>query len=857
MESATPMLKQYSEIKSRHKDCILFFRLGDFYEMFFEDAQEASRILDLVLTSRGHDAAGKIPMCGVPYHAADGYIARLIKAGRKVAICEQVEDPALAKGIVKRDVIRVISAGTFLDDSTDARYIASLAANGKTFGLAFTDTATGAIQANQFASIHQTLEVLAKLPLYECIYPESQEESVKKLLAHPMLRTRKLMLTAFRDWSFEPERARKVLLEHFGVQSLKGFGIDGLPQAEAGAGALVEYLRDMNKTAIKHIDRIALYDDTEYVFISPAAHYGLELESLLSTLDRTQTPMGRRLFRFWLYHPLKGIDRINERLDAIELLKEDWPAREALGHTLLKNMPDVERSLSRISCDAALPRDFLAIRNALVRAPEFTSRLVKLVARATNSLFEVHDLPKLRERLDAAINPEMPLAKNEGKVIKPGFHAGLDELRSLKDHGLEWLKNFQAQEIKRTGINSLKVGFNRVFGYYIEISNTNLKSAPADYTRKQTLVNGERFITPELKEYEHKILTAEEKILKIETEVLKVLAADILAEMAALHRFCQEVATVDVIHSLTLLASQPRWTRPRMSEGLELVIEEGRHPVVESFLSEEFIPNDTLLDGDENRLLILTGPNMAGKSTYIRQNAILVILAQMGSFVPAKSATIGVVDKIFTRIGAHDEITKGQSTFMVEMTEAADILNNLTPRSLVILDEIGRGTSTYDGLSLAWALAEFIQEKKARTLFATHFHELTLLAEERHGVKNYNVQVREWEDKVIFLHKIVPGGTDDSYGIYVAKLAGLPAKVLSRAKKILAELEMGGNLKERLKDSQVQGKQLDLFSPKSDPRYEAIKATLEALDVENLTPMQALEKLGELKATVEEGYLSS
>jgi DNA mismatch repair protein MutS len=849
MESATPMLKQYSEIKARHKDCILFFRLGDFYEMFYEDAQEASRILDLVLTSRGHDGAGKIPMCGVPYHAADGYIAKLIKAGRKVAICEQVEDPALATGIVKRDVIRVISAGTFLDNSTDARYIASLAATGKTFGLAFTDTATGAIQANQLNSIHQTLEILAKLPLYECIYPESQEENVKKLLAHPMLRSRKLMLTPFRDWSFEPERARKVLLEHFGVQSLKGFGIDALPQAQAGAGALVEYLRDMNKTAIKHIDRIALYDDTEYVFISPAAHYGLELESLLATLDRTQTPMGRRLFRFWLYHPLKGIDRINERLDAIELLKEDRSGREALGNSLLKNMPDVEKSLSRISCDSALPRDFLAVRNALVRAPELAGAPANL-AKA-NPLFAVHDLPKLREKLDAAINPEMPLAKNEGKVIKPGFHAGLDELRSLKDKGLEWLKNFQAQEIKRTGINSLKVGFNRVFGYYIEISNANLKSAPADYTRKQTLVNGERFITPELKEYEHKILTAEEEILKIEAEVLRELAAEILAEMAALHRYCQEIATVDVIHSLTLLAMQPRWTRPRMSEGLELVIEDGRHPVVESFLQEEFIPNDTLLDGDENRLLILTGPNMAGKSTYIRQNAILVILAQMGSFVPAGSATIGVVDKIFTRIGAHDEITKGQSTFMVEMTEAADILNNLTPRSLVILDEIGRGTSTYDGLSLAWALAEFIEEKKARTLFATHFHELTLLAEERPGVKNYNVQVREWEDKVIFLHKIVPGGTDDSYGIYVAKLAGMPAKVLGRAKKILAELEMGGNLKERLKDSQVQGRQIDLFSPKSDPRYEQIKATLEALDTNNLTPMEALKKLTELKSAVD------
>ena len=852
METSTPMLRQYREIKSAYKDCVLFFRLGDFYEMFYEDAQTASQILDLVLTSRGQDSGGKIPMCGVPYHAVDNYISRLVRAGKKVAICEQVEDPALAKGIVKRDVIRVITAGTFLDDSADARYLVSIAPQGKNFGLAFTDTATGAILTNQFAGIHQALEILSKIPINECIFPEKDEEAVKKLLLHPMLRLKNVALTGFRDWSFEAERAKKTLQDHFGTHSLRGFGIEDLPLAQTSAGALVEYLRDMNKTSLKHVDRLSRYDDTEYVFISPAAHYGLELEQLLQTIDRTRTSMGRRLFRFWMYHPLKSVGRIRERQDAVSFLQKDASLREALSTRLLPGIPDIEKSLSRLSCGSGAPRDLLAIRQALVRAPGFQMTLKGLAEQS--ALFSVSDPQSLREKLEAAINPEMPLAKNEGKVIRPGFNAELDELRGLQEKGLAWLAEYQTREIKRTGINSLKVGFNRVFGYYIEITNAQLKAAPLDYTRKQTLTNGERFITPELKEYENKILTAQDKILKIEADLMRELISQILAQMNAVHAFAREVATIDVLHALSLLSVQRQWVRPDVSDGMELLIDEGRHPVVEAVIGSDFIPNDTRMDCEENRLIILTGPNMSGKSTYIRQNAVLVILAQMGSFVPAASARIGVVDKIFTRIGAHDEITKGQSTFMVEMTEAADILNNLTPRSLVVLDEIGRGTSTYDGLSLAWALAEFLQEKKARTLFATHFHELTLLSERLKGVRNYNVQVREWEDKVIFMHKIVPGGTDDSYGIYVAKLAGMPVKVLTRAKKILADLESGGNLKERLQGAKPGELQAEFFGKaKSDPVVDEIRATIEAMDVNNLTPIQALQKLTELKTAVEEG----
>ncbi len=836
----TPMLKQYLEIKAAHQDCILFFRLGDFYEMFYEDAREASGLLELVLTSRGSDGKGKVPMCGIPCHSSENYITRLVRAGRKVAICEQVEDPdPAAKGILRRGVVRVITAGTFLDEGAGARFLLALAPGKDAYGMAFTDTATGAIQTNEYSSPHQVLEVLSRIPLNEIIFPDNKEAEVKKLMAHPMLRLKGVALTPFRGWSFEPLRGRKALLEHFAVQSLRGFGIEPLSQAQAASGALVEYLQDMNKTPLKHLDRIALYNDTGYVFISPPAHYGLELESLLKTLDRTLTPMGRRAFRFWLYHPLKAAALLDQRLEAVEYLKNDTALCTDLAGHLLKDMPDVEKSLSRISCRCAQPKDFLVIRNALLRAPDLGHALAP--AAAANSLFELRDVPALRELLERAVDPDMPLAKNEGKVIRSGYNAELDELKHLQESGLEWLQNYQASEIRRSGINSLKVGFNRVFGYYIEITNANLKSVPTDYQRKQTLVNGERFVTPELKAYEHKILSAQEKVLRIEADILHELAAAILGAMGDVHRFCREVAVVDVLASLAAVARQPGYARPVLTDGNELIIDGGRHPVVEGLAAEDFIPNDTRL-GDDVHLVILTGPNMSGKSTYIRQNALLVIMAQTGSFVPARSARIGVVDKIFTRIGAHDEISKGQSTFMVEMTEAADIVNNMTARSLLVLDEIGRGTSTYDGLALAWALVEHLQEKKARTFFATHFHELTQLADKLPGVRNYNVLVREWAEKVVFLHQIVPGAADDSYGIYVAKLAGMPARVVARANHILAELEGAAGV-----PGQGGRREPDLFSRSVDPAAEELCMEMRALDVENITPLQALQKLNDMK----------
>ena len=831
MQTTTPMLKQYRDIKARHQDAILFFRLGDFYEMFFEDATLASSLLDLVLTSRGADASGKIPMCGVPYHSSDNYIAKLIKAGKKVAICEQIEDPAMAQGIVKRDVIRIISAGTYLDDAVDSRYLLALCP-GKTFGAAFIDNSGGTIFANEL-TINAVIELLSKLSICECLYPLAQERAVKDLFAHPLVKLRNITLSPVDDWTFNRDLAQKSLCAHLGTATLKGFGVDELPGAISASGALLEYLKTMNKTGLKHIDKMALYAQDDHVFISPAAHYGLELESLLTTIDLTATPMGRRALRYWLYHPLKDTSSIRMRQEA---------AKQLAGNTrlgaCLKNLPDLQKALSRLSCGCGSIKDILSLRQGLLRVPLITETMIN----NSNPLLEIRDLDSLRELLTKTINPDVPLAKPEGKMIQPGIDRDLDELKNILENGKQWLAGYQAQEIKKTGISSLKVGFNNIFGFYIEVTKTRQHSVPGHYVRKQTLVNGERYITQELKEYEEKFLSAQDKILAIEKNILSRIETELLAESSHLHEVCQQLAQVDCLYVLAQLSLWPGYIFPEVNTSTVLDIKDGRHPVVERTVSDNFIANDTLLDTADNHLIILTGPNMAGKSTYIRQSALLVILAQIGSPIPAKQATIGLVDKIFTRIGAHDDIAKGQSTFMVEMTEAADILNNLSPRSLVILDEIGRGTSTSDGLSLAWALAEHMHTQSVRTLFATHFHELTVLADQFKGIKNYNVAVREWKDKIIFMHKIVPGGSDDSYGIYVAKLAGIPESVIRRSKEILSELEIGTPNPYTKKD-----KQLNLFVPTANPSMQAVRAELDAIDINTLTPMEALKKLDELK----------
>jgi DNA mismatch repair protein MutS len=796
VQAPTPMLAQYQKVKAQHQDSILFFRLGDFYEMFYDDAKAASKVLDLVLTARGRGTANETPMCGIPYHASEGYISRLIKAGFKVAICEQVEDPAAAQGIVRRDVIRVISSGTYLDEnSADSRYLCALSPNGTTIGIAFTDPVSGTIQANQFENPHKIIELLARLPIYECVFPAAEEEKIKTLLQNPLLKTKTLTLSPQENWSFNPDIAAKNLCEHFAVLNLRGFGLDGLTMAISSSGALLEYLKVMNRQPLRHIDRISLYSDEEFVYLSPAAHYGLEIETFFRTINHTLTAMGKRELRSWLSHPLRKVDAILERQNAVTLLRGQAETLRQL-KDCLNPLPDLEKSICKLSSGYTHAKDILSIRNSLSLIPKIRETVSAL--NAGNKLFTVDDIVHLRKLLEAAVNPDMPLANNEGKVINRGFNADLDALKDIQTNGQEWLRQYQSKEIARSKINSLKVGFNNVFGYYLEVTKANAHLVPQDFVRKQTLVNGERFITQELKEYEEKILTAEDKIRKIENELIEQLKTAILDHTAALHAFSKKVAVLDALYSLTLLSLEHGYVAPTINSDHILDIKDGRHPVVEKTSTQNFIPNDTYLDCQDQHLIILTGPNMAGKSTYIRQIALLVILSQMGSYVPAKSAVVGVVDKIFTRIGAHDDITKGQSTFMVEMSETADILNNLTPRSLVILDEIGRGTSTYDGLSLAWALAEHFQKNKSRTLFATHFHELTALADEHTGVKNYNVAVKEWKDEIIFLHKIIPGSTDDSYGIYVAKLAGVPQEIIARSKKILKELETQGNLKQRL-----------------------------------------------------------
>ena len=848
MENLTPMMKQYFKIKEGYKDCILFYRMGDFYEMFYDDARVASEILEIVLTSRGKNKMGAIPLCGFPHHAADNYIGKMVKAGYKVAICEQIEDPATAEGIVKRDVIRVITAGTYIDENdSNSRYLMSIAPNGKSTAISFINATGGTIFTSSYNNNEDVIAAISKLPIFECVYPIACEEKINKIFESPLLRLKTISKSPHDDWAFNNEIAFKSLCDHFGTHSLDGFGIpENNKEIISSSGALLNYACQVNKTEMKHIDKISLYNDQDFAYISPAACYGLELETLNQVIDKTKTPLGKRCLKNWLYHPLKDIEKINNRQNAVKILIDNYAVTEDL-QTLLRYTADIEKSISRISCNTANPKDLLAIRNTLCKLPELQNALSTV--KNDNDFFDLKDLPQLRELLEKAVNPDVPATNYDGKIIRAGYNQELDSYRDIQTNAKQWLAKFQAEEKERSGINTLKIGFNKVFGYYIEISKANQELAPENYIRKQTLVNAERYITPELKEFEEKMLSADDTVKKMEKTIVDKLQIEILKRSISLHEFAQQIASIDTLLSLSVLASENNYIAPKMNDSTLLDIKEGRHPVVEANITENFIPNDSLLDCDENQLIILTGPNMAGKSTYIRQTAILVIMAQMGSFIPAQSAQIGIVDKVFTRIGAHDELAKGQSTFMVEMNEAADILNNLTERSLVILDEIGRGTSTYDGLSLAWAIAEHLNKHKVRTLFATHFHELTALSSDHQGVKNYNVAIKEWGDEIIFLHKIMPGGTDESYGIYVAKIAGIPSSVVKRSKEILMKLEIHGNLHEKILDDKTNSpeQQLSLFNAQIDTRYEDLKEQINDIDLDSLTPIEALNKLNEIK----------
>ncbi|UMZ73523.1 DNA mismatch repair protein MutS [Natranaerofaba carboxydovora] len=801
----TPMLQQFLDIKKENPDSILFFRVGDFYEMFFDDAEIAARELEIVLTSRDAGEDDPIPLAGVPYHSCETYIARLLEKGYKVAICDQVEDPRKAKGLVKREVTQIVTPGTVLDtnmlNEKENNYIASVYLQKNGAGLSFVDVSTGEFLVTEFreGSLKGLKDEILRINPKEIIMTEKTKSSP---LAKE-LENRNILITKSSDSIFYHSNANKNLLEHFNTYSLEGFGLGEMNLAIRAAGALLDHLHETQKNSLEHIKKINPYTTDSYLVMDINTRKNLELcesirdnkkyGSLLWVLDRTMTAMGGRMLRKWVHQPLIDKETINKRLDYISSFIDNFYVREELREKL-KQVYDLERVLSRVVFDRATPRDLISLKNSLNQLPVIKDILNESGDDKLTSLSEKIILfNDLSDLLESAIVPDPPITIKEGGIIREGYDEKLDELRDLASGGREWIANLEAQERERTGIKSLKVRYNKVFGYYIEVTKANLDHIPDDYIRKQTLVNAERFLTPELKEYESQVLGAEEKMADLEYEIFQNLRKEVSAYSKELQDLADFLAELDCLLSLSRVALENNYTRPEIDETTTIDIKEGRHPVIEQVSGEEpFVPNDTYLDNEKEQIAVITGPNMAGKSTYMRQVAIITLMAQMGSFVPCESARIGIVDKIFTRVGATDDLVEGQSTFMVEMNEVANILNNATGKSLIILDEVGRGTSTFDGIALAKAVVEYLhQEKKvaAKTLFATHFHELVELADEYPRVSNYSIAVSEKNDKMIFLRKIQPGGVDKSYGVQVASLAGLPDKVIKRAKEHLNTLE--------------------------------------------------------------------
>ncbi len=793
------MMQQYQRLRgSVPRDTLLLFRLGDFYELFFDDAKDASALLNVALTKRNG-----VPMCGMPYHAAQGYIAKLIRAGRRVAICDQTSEPQPGK-IVDREITQVISAGTVSEldllEAKRANYLGAIHRSEKAFGFAYMDLSTGEFRLAQVASLGALQDELARVAPAELLASDEEQASFAEIDG----------TMPYDGYAFLPEQAVFTLCEHFGVKSLDGFGCAAMPAAVGAAGAIVHYLKHQLRRKIDHVRTLRCDSPGELVVLDLATQANLELVtsrgardmSLLGALDRTVTPMGGRRLRSWILQPLRTLETLKARQEMIAQLLQE-PDLLAGVRDALKGVRDMERAIGRLSHVSGNARDLVALRSSLEQIPALQNELGKLLERLTfgasqlpNSLAstlrtELRAMPELVEKLTRAVADEPPFVLKEGGLFKDGYAEDLDELRRASREGKNWIGELQEREIAQTGIKSLKVRFTSVFGYFIEITKSNLAAAPAHYTRKQTTVGGERFVTPELKEIEAQILGADDRARALEYQLFLKLRDETLEELAPMQATAAAIGTLDVLCGLAETARLYNYARPKLDDSLRLVIKDGRHPVLDQNLAEEkFVPNDTSLDGAGARLALITGPNMAGKSTYIRQVALIVLMAQIGSFVPAAAAEIGLVDRIFTRVGANDDLSRGQSTFMVEMNETANIVNNATERSLIILDEIGRGTSTFDGLSIAWSVAEFLDDRiKARTLFATHYHELTKLAEERTGVVNYNVAVREWNEQIIFLRKIIPGAADKSYGIQVARLAGLPKEILERAKDILAHLE--------------------------------------------------------------------
>jgi len=862
----TPMRKQYLEIKRRHPDAVVLFRLGDFYETFDEDAKLVAQVCDIVLTSRPVTKKQRVPMAGVPHHAVDGYIAKLINAGHKVAIADQVGNET-SKGLMPREVTRVITPGTIVEpgllEEKRNNYLAALIMEEHRAGLAYVDITTGEFGTTQFEgadALEQARQELARIRPAECLVPEDSLQG--EVVGDPNLES-VTYFTPYDSWRFEPGNARRALLDQFGVATLQGYGCDGLPLAVGAAGAILQYLSETQKAALDQLDTLFTYSTSEFMALDAATRRNLELTqtirgrkvkgTLLGVLDVTVTPMGGRLLHRWLNQPLLDVEKLNRRLDAVQGLHSRGPLRAKLTE-LLKGLRDLERLSNRIVQGVVGPRELLALRQGLEVVPSIREALGVLTGEEpvwTELVEQLDPCGEVAELIGQAIDEEAPATLASGGVIAAGFSEELDAITSSAREAKQWVAGLEGRERKRTGIKSLKVGYNKVFGYYLEVTQPHLDKVPEEYIRKQTLVNSERFITPELKEYETLILSAEERTTDLEAAIYRQVCQQIAEQSARILNTARAVAHADVYLALSEVAALNRYVRPTLSDTETMEIVAGRHPVVELTQREEpFVPNDLHLAPEEGQIIVLTGPNMSGKSTYLRQVALIVLMAQMGSFVPADEANIGVVDRIFTRIGAQDEISAGQSTFMVEMVETANILHHATDRSLLILDEIGRGTSTYDGISIAWAVVEYIHNHprlRAKTLFATHYHELTELAQLLPRVRNYNVAVAEEGDNVVFLRKIIPGGADRSYGIHVAELAGLPKVVIHRAQEILKKLEEdssrvpgGGHL-----DAPAQ--QLPLFQVSSHPVVEMLRE----LDLTTMTPLEALNRLYELQQRVQ------
>ncbi len=866
------MMRQYLEIKEQYPDAILFFRLGDFYEMFMDDAITASRVLDITLTSRNKKGAGEeVPLCGIPYHSCQPYIARMVENGYKVAICEQVEDPKAAKGIVKREVVRVVTPGLVLDtDTLDPKqnnYLMALAAGERDrWGVAVLDISTGEFRVTETAGVEGVRSELTAFNPSEILFSDGPEGDLLRRSLSGALGERRVDILP--EWVLEHDRASGSLLDYFGCATLDSFGCGGLPGAVRAAGGVLYYLTETQKGNVQHIRPPATYHSQDYMVLDEATRRNLELTAtlhdgrkkgaLLGVLDRTVTAMGGRKLRHWINNPLVDVEAIRSRHRAVTEMVEQSLVREDL-RSALDGVYDLERLNAKISMAHANAKDLVALRNSLGQLPAILDALAGLESARLGELRQTIDaLEDVVEIIAAGIVDDPPFVMREGGLIRDGFDAALDELRTISREGKGWIARLEREEKERTGIPTLKVRFNKVFGYYIEVTKNNLAKVPEDYQRKQTLANAERYITPALKEYEEKVLGAEEKLVQIEFDLFQQIRQQVALQGGRIQKTADALAELDVFLSLADLAHDRGFVCPDMDDSSDLVIEEGRHPVVEAMsLSERFVPNDVVMDTRENQILIITGPNMAGKSTFMRQVALITLMAQMGSLVPARAARIGVVDRIFTRVGASDNLARGQSTFMVEMTEAANILRHATSRSLVVLDEIGRGTSTFDGISIAWSVAEYLHDNPsvaAKTLFATHYHELIDLALTRERVKNYNIAVKEWNDQIIFLRKIVKGGASHSYGIQVARLAGLPQDVIDRAREVLKNLE-AGEFEQAGQPRLARGKkrgaaspspQLSLFDAAPDP----LRGRLAEIDVTVLTPLEALNLLDELKSMV-------